>query len=480
MNTKSFTIYYRRGITGLLFFFVSLFLFSSCEKKEISPDESSSETPTQSFLIKVESVGEVSSHTTTTKSQSRPIYSFSPEQTIDRVDVIIIKRALTAEIVYKGTFTNWSDTENKVSVPYVKGEKRGRQREVVLEGNSLLEEGVEYIAYGVGFHSGTYGGYEPFKGLSLGDKFPNSEMVTVPDGDGVAEIFAGAQSFYVENGEIIANPEDEEISEIPAIRLRRQVAGLMGYYTRIPAVIGEKAVKSIRLVTPKVNKSIIFGGFRSLYDPNDFSKLKVINGFNPRTDYDTRFYGSETNDAFVVAKDIELGKWFPGGEDGMPLDANGDGFLDGEDTNWKVNEELEEAGIIRVLQGSVFNSCYWVPISITQEEADAGIPTFQLQLVGKNDEILTYWNIEVRQAEEFSETRTLVLPGESGIPEVITEENPATPITFNIARNNLYSMGAKNHEQSYGEDEPIDLSTSKDLVIDVNPEWKELETIYFD
>lgn len=56
---------------------------------------------------------------------------------------------------------------------------------------------------------------------------------------------------------IIANPEDEEISEIPAIRLRRQVAGLMGYYTRIPAMIGEKAVKSIRLVTPKVNRSII-------------------------------------------------------------------------------------------------------------------------------------------------------------------------------------------------------------------------------
>lgn len=132
-------------------------------------------------------------------------------------------------------------------MPYVNGEKRGRQREVVLEGSSLLEEGVEYIAYGVGFHSGTYGGYEPFKGLSLGDKFPNSEMVTVPDGDGVAEIFAGAQSFYVGNGEIIANPEDEEISEIPAIRLRRQVAGLMGYYTRIPAVIGEKVVKSIRL-----------------------------------------------------------------------------------------------------------------------------------------------------------------------------------------------------------------------------------------
>ena len=458
---------------------ISLILFSSCEKKEISPDVNPSEAQSQSFLIKVESVGEVSSHSTTTKSQGRPIYSFSPEQTIDRVDVIIIKRALTAEIVYKGTFTNWSDNGNKVSVPYVKGEKRGRQTEVILEGDNMLEEGVEYIAYGVGYHTGTYGGYEPFKGLSLGDKFPNTEMVTVPDGYKVAEIFAGAQSFYVEDGKIIANPEDEEISEIPAIRLRRQVAGLMGYYTRIPAVIGGNAVRAIRLVTPKVNKSIIFGGFRSLYDPNDFSKLKVINGFNPRTDYDTKFYGSETNDAFIVANDIELGKWFPGGENGMPLDANGDGFLDGDDTNWKINEELEEAGIIRVLQGSVFNSCYWVPMGITQEEADAGIPTFQLQLVGQNDEILKYWNIEVRQAEEFTDTRTLVLPGESGVPEVITEENPSTPITFNIARNNLYSMGAKNHEQSYGEDEPIDLSMGEDLVIDVNPDWKELETIYF-
>lgn len=462
----------------MLFLFVSLFLFSSCEKKEILPDEYPSEMPTQSFLIKVESVGEVSLHTST-KSQSRPIYSFSPEQNIDRVDLIIMERALTARIVYKGTFTNWSDTENKVSVPYVEGENRGRQTEVVLEGENRLEEDVEYLAYAVGYHSGTYGDYEPFKGLSLGDKFPNTEMVTVPDGYKVAEIFAGAQSFYVENGKIIDDPEDEEVSEIPAIRLRRQVAGLMGYYTRIPAVIDGKAVKAIRLATLKVNRSIIFGGFRSLYDPNDFSKLKVINGFNPRTDYDTKFYGSETNDAFVVATDIELSKWFPGGENGMPLDANGDGFLDGKDSNWKINEELEEAGIIRVLPGSVFNSCYWVPISITQEEADAGIPTFQLQLIGGNDEILNYWNIEVRQAEEFSATRTLVLPGESGVPEVIMEENPATPITFNIARNNLYSMGAKNHEQSYGEDEPIDLSAGKDLIINVNPDWKELETIYF-
>ncbi len=462
----------------MLLLFISLFLFSSCEKKEILPDEYPSETPTQSFLIKVESVGEVSLHAST-KSQSRPIYSFSPEQNIDRVDLIIMERALTARIVYKGTFTNWSDTENKVSVPYVEGENRGRQTEVVLEGENRLEEGVEYLAYAVGYHSGTYGDYEPFKGLSLGDKFPNTEMVTVPDGYKVAEIFAGAQSFYVENGKIIDDPEDEEVSEIPAIRLRRQVAGLMGYYTRIPAVIDGKAVKAIRLATLKVNRSIIFGGFRSLYDPNDFSKLKVINGFNPRTDYDTKFYGSETNDAFVVATDIELGKWFPGGENGMPLDANGDGFLDGKDPNWKINEELEEAGIIRVLPGSVFNSCYWVPISITQEEADAGFPTFQLQLIGGNDEILNYWNIEVRQAEEFSATRTLVLPGESGVPEVIMEENPATPITFNIARNNLYSMGAKNHEQSYGEDEPIDLSAGKDLIINVNPDWKELETIYF-
>lgn len=181
-----------------------------------------------------------------------------------------------------------------------------------------------------------------------------------------------------------------------------------------------------------------------------------------------------------MAKEIELGKWFPGGENGMPLDANADGFLDREDSNWKINEELEEAGIIKVLQGSVFNSCYWVPISITQEEADAGIPTFQLQLVGQNDDILRYWNIEVRQAEEFSETRTIVLPGKSGVPEVITEENPATPVTYNIARNNLYSMGGKDHDQTYGEDEPIDLSTKEILVIDVNPDWKELNTIYFD
>lgn len=37
------------------------------------------------------------------------------------------------------------------------------------------------MAYVIGYHAGTYGGYEPFKDIEVGDYYNQTEVVTVPE-----------------------------------------------------------------------------------------------------------------------------------------------------------------------------------------------------------------------------------------------------------------------------------------------------------
>ena len=82
---------------------------------------------------------------------------------------------------------------------------------------------------------------------------------------------------------------------------------------------------TLRLVTTLRNRSLIFGGFRSLEDPENFNITRVVNGTGVRTDFDARLAGSEHPDAFTVY-DVNLAAWFPG-EGDEPADTNGDGYL---------------------------------------------------------------------------------------------------------------------------------------------------------
>ena len=161
-------------------------------------------------------------------------------------------------------------------------------------------------------------------------------------------------------------------------------------------------------------------------DPENFNQEKVINGMEPRTDFDARLLGSIVNDAFVVYE-IDLSKWFPGGEVDLPYDSNGDGLLDEADENWRINPELAAEGAIKLAAGAVLGDSYLVAAAVNQEEINQG--------------------------------------------------NPESFITFSIARNNLFTLGEKNNDQIYGQDVPLDLSNEKELVMDVNPEWEALEAI---
>lgn len=466
---------------------VAALLLSSCSTDTPSDSDIDTEKPQQqSFTVVVESVGELfeggEGVNPGTLASRRPISSVTPTQTFDKLALLIIEYASPAKVVYKRTIDNWSNPDNKASYPWSTEEGQGRYATVTLTGDECLEEGKNYMAYVIGYQTGTYGGYEPFKDIEVGDYYNQTEVVTVPEDGSVDEVFAGAEVFWVKDGVILSQRSSEAEVEHGLMVARRQVAGTFGYFTRIPVTEGGKKVAKLRLVSTKENRTVIFGGFRSVDDNLNFHKDNVINGMNPATDYDCMLAGSLKKDAFSVYE-IDLCKWFPGNTENalLPLDANGDGYLDSADTNWRTDEETYPKGTISLPRGTVFGDSFLVSIAMLRDDVDEGIPTFQMQMLDADGNVVKYWDVILRNLDTAGETRTLVsLPnGVNGRTEITELENIDTDACFSIVRNRLYTMGEKNQSQNYGEDEPIDLSKDNVLVLDARHEWQIMNSIIF-
>lgn len=469
------------GLAGMLAATMSV---TSCGSDTPKGDENVSQQ--QSFSVVVESVGELfeggEGVNPAAVASRRPISSVTPTQTFDKLALLIIEYASPAKVVYKRTIDNWSNPDNKASYPWSTEDGQGRYATITLTGDECLEEGKNYMAYVIGYHTGTYGGYEPFKGIEVGDYYNQTEVVTVPENGSVDEVFAGAEVFWVKDGIILSQRSSEAEVEHGLMVARRQVAGTFGYFTRIPVTAGGKKVAKLRLVSTKENRTVIFGGFRSVDDNLNFHKDNVINGMNPATDYDCVLAGSLKKDAFSVYE-IDLCKWFPGNTENalLPLDANGDGYLDSADTNWQTDEENYPKGTISLPRGTVFGDSFMVSIAMFQDDVDEGIPTFQMQMLDAGGKVIKYWDVVLRNYETAGENRTLVsLPeGVDGRTEIMELENIDTETCFSIVRNRLYTMGEKSQSQNYGEDEPIDLSIANELVLDARHEWQIMNSIIF-
>lgn len=468
---------------GLLAVAVSL---ASCGNSLEEDRNKTDITRQQTFTVVVESVGELfeggEGVNPAVAASRRPISSVIPTQTFDKLCVLIVEYNTPAKVVYKKTISNWSNPDNKASIPWSTEEGQGRYATVTLTGDECLEEEKTYMAYVIGYPTGSYGGYEPFEGIEVGDDYKLTETATVPEGGYADEVFAGAEVLWVEDGVVLSKLSSEAEAQHGLVVARRQVAGTFGYFTRVPVQVDGGSVAKLRLVATKRNQTVIFGGFRSVDDAYDFHKNNVINGMNPRTDYDCALAGSAVNNAFVVY-DIELCKWFPGNTQNaeLPLDENGDGYLDSSDTNWQLNEEVYAKGTISLPGGTVFGDCFWVPVVMTQEDVDAGVPTFEMQLLDAEGQVLKYWDVTLRNFETAGEDRTLVsLPdGENGRTQITELENIDTETCFSIVRNRLYTMGEKGQSQHYGEDEPIDLSAVDVLVLDARHEWQIQNSVIF-
>lgn len=469
--------------TGVGLVAACLLLFG-CDDSRSGADPA--ESSVQQFIVAVESMGELFTGgegvVPTLPATRRPISSVAPTQTFDKLSILIVEYATPARVVFKRTIDNWSSPNNKSSIPWSLESGQGRYATVELRDGECLTEGVSYMAYAIGYQSGTFGGYEPFAGISVGDTYARTEVATVPLGGSAEEVFAGAEMFLVEDGSILSGRGNGTNAGQGVLIVRRQVAGTFGFFTHIPVSEDGSAVAKLRLVATRRNRSVIFGGFRGMDDAYDFSKDNVINGMDPRTDYDARLAGSSQNDAFVVYE-IELSRWFPGNalQPQLPYDMNGDGYLDDGDANWQTDGEMYPSGSISLPAGSVFGEKFWIAVDMTQVNPDFSIPTFQMQLLDAGDRVIKYWDVVLQDFESAGEDRTVVtLPdGPQGRTQISRVENLDTETCFSLVRNRLYTMGEKSQSQSYGEDVPVDLGAAGVLVLNANHEWQIQNSILF-
>ena len=405
----------------------------------------------QQFTITLASSGDRA----TRAAADRTLESEAAGQSIEKVTLVVRSQddgANKNKVVYIHTLDNWNDTATDYNT-----NGHGKKLTFTIPKADKLGAG-SYVVTAVGYNEGNYNLKLPAKG-DVVDK--NITAITPADAE-AKEVFAGEQQFSVKDGKIKGTDASVDVT------LHRQVAGAYGYFTSIPAKIGEADVASIRMVSRSKNTVLTFGSFNSSFTTTttDANVMYMVNGSVPATKTAKFLNGDEANVLFSA----KITDWFPGG------DKNNDGVYDKKDTNWTKHYSGS------YLKGSVFASNFIVPFSATQ-----GKSTLELQLLDATDNVLYAWPVKLDasndQISKTGETASADLFG-AGTAMGFAE----TADVFSLFRNHIYSIGIHKQGTSTtdpetpvpGTDQPTDLSKIQNVVIRVNDNWEALHHMSID
>lgn len=403
----------------------------------------------QQFTITLASSGDRA----TRAAADRTLESEAAGQSIEKVTLVVRSQDDGADknkVVYIHTLDNWNGTAANYDT-----NGHGKKLTFTIPKADKLGAG-SYVVTAVGYNEGNYNLKWPAKGDVL-DK--NITATTQADAE-AKEVFAGEQQFSVKDGKIKGTDASVDVT------LHRQVAGAYGYFTSIPAKIGETDVASIRMVSRSKNTVLTFGSFNRLFTTTDANVMYMVNGSVPATKTAKFLNGDEANVLFSA----KITDWFPGG------DKNNDGVYDKKDTNW----EKPNGNTGSYLKGSVFASNFIVPFSATQ-----GKSTLELQLLDATGNVLYAWPVKLDASNDQI--------GKTGETASANLSDPSTTMgfaetadVFSLFRNHIYSIGI--HKQGTtnpdktdpGTDQPTDLSKIQNVVIRVNDNWEALHHMSID
>lgn len=404
----------------------------------------------QQFTITLASSGDRA----TRAAADRTLESEAAGQSIEKVTLVVRSQDDGADknkVVYTYTLDNWNGTATNYDT-----NGHGKKLTFTIPKADKLGTG-SYVVTAVGYNEGNYNLKWPAKGDVL-DK--NITATTQADAE-AKEVFAGEQQFSVKDGKIKGTDASVDVT------LHRQVAGAYGYFTSIPAKIGNTDVASIRMVSRSKNTVLTFGSFNSSFTitTTDANVMYMVNGSVPATKTAKFLNGDEANVLFSA----KITDWFPGG------DENKDGVYDKKDTNWTKHYSGS------YLKGSVFASNFIVPFSATQ-----GKSTLELQLLDATGNVLYAWPVKLdasnAQVGKKGETASADLFG-TGTAMGFAE----TADVFSLFRNHIYSIGIHKQgttnpdpETPVPGDQPTDLSKIQNVVIRVNDNWEALHHMSID
>lgn len=403
----------------------------------------------QQFTITLASSGDRA----TRAAADRTLESEAAGQSIEKVTLVVRSQDDGKDknkVVYIHTLDNWNGTATNNDT-----NGHGKKLTFTIPKADKLGEG-NYVVTAVGYNEDNYTLSLPKKG----DVVDNNITATTPKGAEAKEVFAGEQKFKIDG------TDGSKAIKSVDVTLHRQVAGAYGYFTSIPAKIGDTEVASIRMVSRSKNTVLTFGSFNSSFTTTDSNVMYMVNGSVPATKTAKFLNGDEANVLFSA----KITDWFPGG------DENKDGVYDKKDTNWTKHYSGS------YLKGSVFASNFIVPFSATQ-----GKSTLELQLLDATGNVLYAWPVKLdasnAQVGKTGVTASADLFG-AGTAMGFAE----TADVFSLFRNHIYSIGIHKQGTSTtdpetpvpGTDQPTDLSKIQNVVIRVNDNWEALHHMSID
>lgn len=431
----------------------SSLLFSACSSDDAVVSTEGQNEAVQQIVLQVASSGDGLS-----TRAGRPLYSSQALQTIQHVRVLIYNTKTNA--IVKDKTLDWKDSKTY--------DNHGRQYTLTYKGTERLDEG-SYKVMAVGYSDNSDYTYSlDVTGASLTGKTYSDITATLKEGKKDAEeVFAGDADLKIGTDQKITNLTSGEEDGLD-VTLHRQVAGSFGYFCNIPAKVGDKTAKTLRLVVRDKNNMLTFNNFNSSFTAAGATGSTIkywVNGSKSKSaaapTSDAQF---NNNEAGYVLYSIDLDTWFPGG------DHNNDGVLNAEDSNWKHADGVNT----QVVKGSVFGSNFVIPFAYTE-----GKNTMELQLLDADNNVIKTWTVSIPTSDLNS-----------------NKANGATDATasiFNVVRNHMYNLGVKTSNGTTtppdpsnpdpkpdpdpdkpkpGTDQPEDLTKSQNLILKVNDNWE--------
>lgn len=432
----------------------SSLLFSACSSDDAVVSTVGQNEAVQQIVLQVASSGDG-----LTTRAGRPLYSSQALQTIQNVRVVIYN-ADTKEIVKDAT-QDWTK-----STTY-NNHGHGRQFTLTFKGDQRLNAG-NYKVMAVGYSNESDYNYSLDATNAVGLTYSDITATLKAGKKEAEEVFAGDADLKIGVDKNITNFTSGEKNGV-AVTLHRQVAGSFGYFSNIPAKVGDKTAATLRLVVRGKNDKLTFNNFNSLFTANGAPGSTIKYYVNGSTSTgaalatDAKFNNNE--DGYVLYS-IDLKTWFP------QLDENGDGVLNAQDASWKHPDDVKT----QVVKGSVFGSNFVIPFKLT-----SGKSTMELQLLDNAGDIIKTWTVSIPEVNSNTENGN------------VADESASI---FNVVRNHMYNLGVKTSNGTPtdpdpskptpdpdpdkptpdpGKDEPEDLTKSQNLILKVNDNW---ETIH--
>lgn len=429
----------------------SSLLFSACSSDDAVVSTEGQNEAVQQIVLQVASSGDGLS-----TRAGRPLYSSEALQTIQHVRVLIYNTKTNA--IVKDEKLNWKEKSN----PY---DNHGRQYTLTYKGTERLDEG-SYKVMAVGYSDNSDYTYalDVTSTAALSGKYSDITATLKEGKKDAEEVFAGDADLKIGVDKNITNFTSGEKNGV-AVTLHRQVAGSFGYFSNIPAKVGEKTAATLRLVVRGKNDKLTFNHFNSSFTTTGNTIQYYVNGSTSTGAALATTDKFSNGDNGYVLYSIDLKTWFP------HLDENGDGVLNAQDASWKRPGDVKT----QVVKGSVFGSNFVIPFNLT-----SGKNTMELQLLDGAGDIIKKWTVSIPEADVNKDDT-----------KGATDESA---YIFNVVRNHMYNLGVKTSTGTTtppdpsnpdpepnpdpkpnpdpGKDEPEDLTKSQNLILKVNDNWE--------